>query len=548
MRRASRGNAHGHTLIEVLIVLAITLTVMALVYSLTRVGVRLADATTGRLDRETVALRSLEAMAMEIGRAGYGLVDDAPGIEAVVPPRGQPSRDLVVRSSPEGGGRAPREVRFRFEDGVLTRQIDSQRPQVLARSIAALAFEYLDDTGGPIAPWRVRAAGPLLQAVRVSLTMQPTAGQLAPLEQHLSIGLETQAATVIFDLPPERAFTLRRLFLRLPHAVTVASRPRGESGVALVESPVGCNALYMFPLEGLIGDVRIDTFGGLEEVCDARAAFFAPETSAWAGSLLVVTGDVRSTRVFRVVADAQGRLGPGSPVVPVASTQVLKNLGGAALDDAALYVSDSETGTVYRHALTDPAASFTAVAFLPGSLGPLAFGLDGVLYGVVTPAEGTGGDVLWAIPVDGRGTPAPLARLDGQGRSLAFDPVTGSIYALVQDRHDDSVLLELSRRFLREPGPLPEPAFRLSAWKAEVESAFPPLDPSIPPNLFPPRFGFASFGANGTLYLGSTEMSLVIQSELARPGLGWRKAGLSGIVGADRQTGRPRSLLQAWKK
>jgi hypothetical protein len=150
--------------------------------------------------------------------------------------------------------------------------------------------------------------------------------------------------------------------------------------------------------------------------------------------------------------------------------------------------------------------------------------------------------------VDGSGTPAPVARLDGRGRSLAFDPLSGSLFALVQDRSDDSVLLEFSRRSLHDPSSPPVEAFRLSGWRAEVESAFPPLEPSIPPSLFPPRLAFASFDAAGTLYLGSSETGLVLQADLERPGTGARKVGLSGIVGADRDTGRPRSLLQAWKK
>lgn len=249
-----------------------------------------------------------------------------------------------------------------------------------------------------------------------------------------------------------------------------------------------------------------------------------------------------------MVADANGRLGPSALVERVAETDLLKNLGGAALDDRALFVGDTETGAVYRHALVDPPGSFTPVAFLPGAPGALAFGLDGILYCVLTPPEASGGDVLWAVPVDGRGTPAPVARLDGRGRSLAYDPLSGSLYALVQERGGDSVLRAFSRRSLREPGAPPELPFRLSAWKAEVESAFPPLDPSVPPNLFPARLDFASFDANGTLYLGAWDVGLVLQTELARLGLGRRKVGVSGIVGADVATGRPRSLLQAWKK
>ncbi len=542
-----RKSERGHTLVEVLIVVAITLLVLLLVYSLTRVGVRLADSTNGRLDRETVALRSLEAMSSEIARAGYGLALDVPPLVPEAPPAGQPSRSLVIRSRPEPGG-AHREVRFRFENGTVTRAIDGRTSQVLATRVADLAFEFLDDLGSPVAPWRVPSAGALVRTVRVGFTMLPAPGDVAPFEQRLSVGLESQGTTLRFDPPPEHAFQLRRVFVRLPNAVAVVSRPHGDSGVAVVDSPAGCNALYMFPLESLIGDVRIDSVGALEGVCDVRGAAFAPEESAWAGSLLLARGALRSAQVFRVVPDAEGRLGPGAPVVKVADTELLKSVTGAALDHDAVFVADGDAGIVYRHALDAEASSFTSAAVLPGIPGPMAFGLDGVLYALVAPAQGGGGDTLWSIPVDASGTPRPLARLEGRGRSLAFDPVTGSIFALVLDRADDSVLLEFSRRALHDTAVPPEVRFRLSEWKAEVESAFPPLDPTIPPLLFPERLSFASFDANGTLYFGASEVSLVLQGELDRPGLGRRKVGLSGLVGVDGRTLRPRTLLQAWKK
>lgn len=91
----------GFTLIEVMIVLAITLLIAAITYKITRACWRLYQTQTHVTERGFSSVRALDDMAVEIARAGYGLGDAGPvflgrldGTRAV--------DAITVRSNPEG--------------------------------------------------------------------------------------------------------------------------------------------------------------------------------------------------------------------------------------------------------------------------------------------------------------------------------------------------------------------------------------------------------------------------------------------------------------
>ena len=91
----------GFTLIEVMIVLAITLLIAAITYKITRACWVLYQTQTHVTERGFSSVRALDDMAVEIARAGYGLGDAGPvflgrldGTRAV--------DAITVRSNPEG--------------------------------------------------------------------------------------------------------------------------------------------------------------------------------------------------------------------------------------------------------------------------------------------------------------------------------------------------------------------------------------------------------------------------------------------------------------
>jgi prepilin-type N-terminal cleavage/methylation domain-containing protein len=91
----------GFTLIEVMIVLAITLLIAALTYQITRASWRLYETQTHVTERGFSGVRALDDMAVEIARAGYGLGDAGPVFLGTLD--GTRSFDAItLRSNPEG--------------------------------------------------------------------------------------------------------------------------------------------------------------------------------------------------------------------------------------------------------------------------------------------------------------------------------------------------------------------------------------------------------------------------------------------------------------
>jgi hypothetical protein len=569
--RGRRGAA-GFSLIEVTIALAVTLAIMATLYMVTRSSALLYEVQSHAIERGLSGLRALDDMALEIARAGLGLGGDVQAVVPALPGAGPTADALTVRSNPEGIVGAlqagllvhkVREVRFRLTTDaqgavVLVKDVEGQPRQVLARHVGGLRFEYLDDLGETIAPARVRP-GRSLGGVRITLSLLPDPARppvhVPPLT--LVVPLEPQSATVTFDVP-RPGFRLRRAFYRMRNAVGVVSRPFSEAGVILAESPAGPNWLYTFPLQRLIRDARIDTVVPLARVRQAAALALAPEEGPWSGSLFVVTGVLRSIQVWRVSPDAFGGISASSEVDLLTETRDMSVLGGAAFGiDGGIYLSDPSAGAIFRYLPGDPdpgRARVEPVAAVPGRPGPLVLGDNGSIYCLAeAPGAEGGGTVLWELAFDPAGAPEPprrVARLEGAPRSVALDPLTGSLYALLADPLGDTVLLELSRPWLRRPQTPPREAFRLSSWRKEVERTLPEAgDVVIPRNLLPPSLDFVSFDASGALYFGAAKVELVLQAELDRPGgVGLHTLGVAGIVGQEPGLVRKSIRIQAWRK
>jgi prepilin-type N-terminal cleavage/methylation domain-containing protein len=100
--RAARGRSAGFTLIEVMIVMAITLVIGAVVYKVTRSSWLLYRSQTHVTERGFSVVHAVDDMSVEIARAGFGLGSDAgplfPGtLEGV-----RAGDAITVRSNPEG--------------------------------------------------------------------------------------------------------------------------------------------------------------------------------------------------------------------------------------------------------------------------------------------------------------------------------------------------------------------------------------------------------------------------------------------------------------
>jgi prepilin-type N-terminal cleavage/methylation domain-containing protein len=101
MHPARREQA-GFTLIEVIIVLAITLMIGAVVYRVTRANWLLYRAETHVTERGFSGLRALDDMAVEIGRAGFGLGSDAGPLFPGTRNGARASDAITLRSNPAG--------------------------------------------------------------------------------------------------------------------------------------------------------------------------------------------------------------------------------------------------------------------------------------------------------------------------------------------------------------------------------------------------------------------------------------------------------------
>jgi prepilin-type N-terminal cleavage/methylation domain-containing protein len=164
--RAARPGQAGFTLIEVMIVLAITLVIGGVVYRITRASWNLYNTQTHQTERGLSGLRSVDDMAVEIARAGYGLGADAgslfPGTLAGV----RASDAITLRSNPGGVAGVLKEdlalkdqlvavdgaPLFALGDEVLLVDEEGtlERAQVSKATPDALAFRSLLGPGGQL--------------------------------------------------------------------------------------------------------------------------------------------------------------------------------------------------------------------------------------------------------------------------------------------------------------------------------------------------------------------------------------------------------------
>ena len=179
--RAARPGQAGLTLIEVMIVLAITLVIGGVVYRVTRSSWNLYNTQTHQTERGFSGLRSIDDMAVEIARAGYGLGADAapvfPGTLAGV----RATDAITLRSNPGGVAGVLQEnlvekdqlvpvdgaPLFVVGDAVLLVDEEGtlERAQVTKITPEELAFRSLNGPGGQIEnqfrpPRRSRPQGP----------------------------------------------------------------------------------------------------------------------------------------------------------------------------------------------------------------------------------------------------------------------------------------------------------------------------------------------------------------------------------------------------
>lgn len=162
----ARSHQSGFTLIEVVIVLAISLVLGMVLFRITRASWLLYDVQTHQMERGYSGLRSMDDMAIEIARAGYGLGEDAapvfPGTLA-----GLRSPDAItVRSNPGGVAGRLREnlverdhlvkvegaERFALADEVLLVDEEGtlERAQVSKVTSDALAFRSSNGPEGAL--------------------------------------------------------------------------------------------------------------------------------------------------------------------------------------------------------------------------------------------------------------------------------------------------------------------------------------------------------------------------------------------------------------
>jgi hypothetical protein len=290
---------------------------------------------------------------------------------------------------------------------------------------------------------------------------------------------------------------------------------------------------------------------------EAAVSVFAPDESPLAGSLIVLTAAPRNIGLWRAFPDPSGGIGPRSRMELLGTTSEITSVGAAAFAvDGALYVTDPRQGLLFRFhpERTSPETAFERVTSLPGQPGPIALGQNGSIFVLAdAPEIGTNDTKVFEIPFDEGGSPLaprPLAELAGTPLSLARDPVSGSLYTLVREKQGDTVLLELSRSWLRRPDRAPAEAFRLSRWRREMETILPGGDtPVLPPLLLPSRLDFARFDAAGGLYFGASDTRVVLKFDLDRPaGTTDHNLGVAAVVEQERGSARKRVRMLAWRK
>jgi hypothetical protein len=419
-----------------------------------------------------------------------------------------------------------REVRFLLQESatgegnLLVKEVSGHKPRVLTRGIERLQFDYLDDQGQEMAAARLEL-GHSVAAVRLHLRFPSTdRGSSIP---SLTTAVALGRHSVVLDLETERQPRLRLTHVLDPIANPIGLAGRAQSGErVVVSSDQDATSLYTYPLERRASREERGSIILLPEVRGPIALSFGPERGPLAGSLFVAAFGFPPGLLIRVLPDDRDRLSPGSRTLALTGTEILDPIGGMAFGlDGALYISRREYGALFRYRFDssgEPEASPEEVARVPGSPGPLTLGRDGSMYFLM---EEDGNSSLWRLPFDETLSPGPPSRvgpLPGRGLSLAWDPRGSFIYALVRDDLGDSVIVEVSPSWSGDPSEMPFEIFRLSDWRRQLEDAASSRPISLMAGRVPEGLDFLSFGPLGSLYLGDTEMDLVLRVHLKRPG------------------------------
>jgi hypothetical protein len=196
----TRGAA-GFTLLEVLISVALTLIVMAVVFQLTRQLEAIYRAESRAVEASSGAVRALDEMTSEIARAGYGLGDAVPPVVPCASESSPRADCIFVRSNPEGiagrlgaelgpeGGPVPVDGGEDFRDGDRVLLVDrpgrTERAVVSSATGSRLAFRSLETESGELkSSYSPEAGARVLKLREVGFWRDPpSAGQARLLKE-----------------------------------------------------------------------------------------------------------------------------------------------------------------------------------------------------------------------------------------------------------------------------------------------------------------------------------------------------------------------------
>jgi hypothetical protein len=505
------------------------------------------------------------------------LTDDAGGGDAALVERAEPA-SIALRPldddeggfrklySPSRGARVLglREVRYFLgeprADGRrdLVKDVSGVGARVLTRDVLSLAFEYFDGENEPISLTKVETTRELA-SVKVSVQFLPGDHALGPRRLSTTVALEPRSGAVDFERR-DLGFRLSRVFFPIDNPAGVTSRIGSRYALILASGKIPSRDrayLYTFEAEKRFMSASVDDVTFLDDVRAPVSLVFGPEGSPLAGSLFVAAWGLRIGHLTRISPDVSGGISRDSEVMTFDGTEAIAQAGGIAFGaDDALYVASQEKGAIFRFRFGPggtpgkPERLFRVT----GTPGTLVEGGDGHLYFVMN--NGDRGS-LWKLAFDETLSPQEPVRvgaLPGLAVSLASDPVSGDLFALVRDARADFVALELSRRFLKGVAE-PRQVFSLREWREGVveAKATPGELPlamegvSALPSLEIEELDFLSFDSFGSLYTGSRSASLVLKFELDRPSGRYVVGLAAGLV--ERGEGlAPAIRMHSWKR
>jgi hypothetical protein len=440
----------------------------------------------------------------------------------------------------------------------LVKDVVGLGPRVLTRDVLSLGFEYLDLENEPISLSKVEST-PELRSVRVSLRFLPGDDALLPKGLSTRVALEPRSGTIDFERR-DLGFRLSRVFYPIDNPAGVASRIGSRfalilaSGKAPSQDPA---YLYTFEMEKRFLSASVDDVVFLEDVRAPVALTFGPEGGPLAGSLFVAAWGLRIGHLTRIAPDASGGLSRESTVTTFEGTEAIAQAGGIAFGaDDGLYVASRERGAIFRFPFGARGSPGKPERLFPltGTPGALVEGTDGHLYFLMNHGERGS---LWKMAFDetlSPQEPVQVGALPGLAVSLARDPVSGDLFALVRDPTADFVVIELGRGFLKGLAD-PPPLFSLREWRdglldvktdpRELPFAFQGVEAL--PSLEIEELDFLSFDSFGSLYMGCRKASLVMKFELDRPSGRYVVGLAAGVV--ERGEGLSPSIrMHAWKK